>query len=74
MSYNSFQGTSECEVPAILEIEKVTQHCKRTDHAILDVIAVISNPARFERRYQLFEDFIQRMRYEKYVRLMTVEL
>lgn len=45
-----------------------------TDNAILYVIAVVSNPARFERRYTLFNEFCERMKCEKQVVLITVEL
>ena len=47
---------------------------KKTSSSILYVIAVISNPARFARRYELFVDFCNRMNCEKYVKLITVEL
>lgn len=32
-----------------------------TGHAVLDVIAVVSNPARFDRRYHLFVDFCNKI-------------
>lgn len=49
--------------------------CKSVaDCAVLDVIAVISNPHRYKRRYQLFEEFCVRMKREPKVRLTTVEL
>lgn len=41
---------------------------------ILDVIAVISNPARFARRYQLYREFEAYMLQHRNVRLHTVEL
>lgn len=41
---------------------------------ILDVIAVISNPARYERRYELFREFHQYMMQHDNVRLTIVEL
>jgi hypothetical protein len=41
---------------------------------ILDVIAVISNPARYERRYELFREFQQYMLTHPNVRLTVVEL
>lgn len=44
------------------------------DDAILDVIAVVSNPAEFSRRYELFDQFCARMALQKNVRLTTVEL
>lgn len=40
----------------------------------LYVIAVVSNPARFERRYKLFNEFCERMKLEKQVELITIEL
>lgn len=58
-------------------IDDVTDayHCKKqSHHAKLDVVAVISNPGRFKRRYQLFREFCERMEKEPHVRLMTVEL
>ena len=45
-----------------------------TNIAKLHVIAVVSNPARFERRYKLFNEFCERMKNEKQVELMTIEL
>lgn len=45
-----------------------------TSNAILYVIAVVSNPARFKRRYQLFNEFCDRMKYEQQIVLVTVEL
>ena len=45
-----------------------------TPHAKLDVIAVVSNPVRFQRRYKLFIDFCERMALEPHVRLWAVEL
>ena len=45
-----------------------------TNTAILYVIAVVSNPARFDKRYQLFNEFCERMRNEKRVELVTIEL
>jgi hypothetical protein len=45
-----------------------------TSDAILYVIAVVSNPARFSRRYQLFNEFCERMSLEKQISLITVEL
>lgn len=58
----------------INEEYKICSHKKHSHQAKLDVIAVISNPVRFERRYQLFNEFCERMRREPQVRLMTVEL
>lgn len=40
----------------------------------LYVIAVVSNPARFQRRYQLFKEFCERIKKEPQVVLVTVEL
>jgi hypothetical protein len=42
--------------------------------AILYVITVISNPARFNTRYRLFNEFCERMYKEENVKLITVEL
>lgn len=50
---------------------KQKQH---TCNVKLDVIAVVSNPVRFQRRYTLFNEFCERMRNEPYVRLTTIEL
>lgn len=63
----------------IIESEVIfTEHIRSaqilTSHAILYVIAVVSNPARFERRYQLFNEFCERMKLEKQVVLVTLEL
>ncbi len=50
-------------------------YCKKvTKHAVLDVIAVVSNPVQYYSRYRLFEEFCERMRAEPLVRLTTVEL
>jgi hypothetical protein len=54
--------------------EMICSHKKTTSSSILYVIAVISNPARFARRYELFIEFCERMKDEKYVTLITVEL
>jgi hypothetical protein len=48
--------------------------CCLTDKDILYVIAVVSNPARFDTRYRLFYEFCNRMRDEKQVDLITIEL
>ena len=45
-----------------------------TNYSKLYVIAVVSNPSRFERRYKLFNDFCERMKLEKQVVLVTIEL
>ena len=42
--------------------------------AILYVIAVVSNPAQFNRRYQLFNEFCERMNKESQIKLITLEL
>jgi len=48
---------------------------KRLTHgSVLYVIAVVSNPAKFKRRYELFNDFCERMKHEKQVKLITIEL
>lgn len=47
---------------------------KITSKAILYVISVVSNPARFNTRYKLFNEFCQRMKSEKNVVLITIEL
>jgi hypothetical protein len=52
----------------------ICSHSKYTSHAKLHVIAVISNPVRFARRYQLFNEFCERMKREPRVSLLTVEL
>ena len=59
---------SESKYDTVHSIKSLT-HC-----AILYVIAVVSNPARFERRYQLFNEFCERMEKEPRVELITVEL
>lgn len=48
--------------------------CNLTDTDVLHVIAVVSNPARFHRRYTLFNEFCERMSKEKQIELLTVEL
>jgi hypothetical protein len=48
--------------------KKETHCCK------LDVIAVISNPCRYDTRYRLFNEFCCRMKRNPTVRLTTVEL
>ena len=54
--------------------DEICSHKKTTRSSILYVIAVISNPARFARRYELFNEFCERMQSEKHVKLITVEL
>lgn len=45
------------------------------DHnSILYVVSVVSNPVPFQRRYELFNEFCERMRKEPNVRLFTIEL
>lgn len=50
--------------------------CK--DHTLCDetlyVITVVSNPVRYKTRYILFEQFVQRMKREPNIQLITVEL
>ena len=48
------------------------KHLTSQEH--LYVIAVVSNPARFQKRYKLFEEFCERMLLEPKVKLMTIEL
>lgn len=55
-------------------IEDLFRPKKQSHKSKLDVVAVISNPGRFKRRYQLFQEFCERMRKEPRVRLTTVEL
>jgi hypothetical protein len=45
-----------------------------TENSILYVIAVVSNPAMYARRYQLFNEFCERINKENQVKLITVEL
>lgn len=47
---------------------------KISDKAILHVISVISNPLQFDKRYELFNEFVERMNKEPNVNLITVEL
>ena len=49
-------------------------HCKTTDQEYLYVISVISNPNRYNRRYQLFNEFVERMSQNPRVKLYTTEL
>jgi hypothetical protein len=56
------------------KMQDLCKHKKNTRAAKLDVIAVISNPARFENRYKLFTEFCKRMEHEPEVRLLKVEL
>ncbi len=54
--------------------DDVVYHKKCTNKVYLDVIAVVSNPAEFQTRYRLFNEFCARMRREPQVRLFTVEV
>jgi hypothetical protein len=47
---------------------------KLTSKSHLYVIAVVSNPARFNRRYELFLEFCERMEKEEQVILISIEL
>jgi hypothetical protein len=70
METNSFyKSSNECK-----EMSNDTRFNILTCNSFLYVIAVISNPARFARRYQLFNEFCDRMKNEKQVKLITVEL
>jgi hypothetical protein len=64
----------ETDYEKINEELDLCRHQKNTYRAKLDVIAVVSNPVRFQRRYQLFNEFCARMKKDKNVRLLTVEL
>ena len=57
-----------------VSLNDTVSHAKCSHIVKLDVIAVISNPARYGRRYQLFNEFCDRMTNEPMVRLMTIEL
>ncbi len=48
--------------------------CRQTHSETLYVIAVVSNPAMYRRRYQLFEEFCTRIRAESQIKLITIEL
>lgn len=54
--------------------DETYQHKKLTTASVLDVVAVVSNPARFSKRYSLFEEFCERMRANPRIRLTTIEL
>jgi hypothetical protein len=58
----------------MIDVEELYDHKKDTRGALLDVVAVVSNPARFNRRYELFQQFCKRMENTPNVRLLTVEL
>ena len=68
--YNEDLSSSESKYSEdnFSKIKRIT--CK----SVLYVIAVISNPARFARRYELFVEFCERMMLEDKVKLITVEL
>jgi hypothetical protein len=62
---------NDCEAKFMadnVKVEKLTNRCK------LYVIAVVSNPARFAKRYKLFQEFCDRMACEEYIELVTIEL
>lgn len=69
MAYNKIVGDV-----SLTSHDEIISHRKCIAADYLDVVAVISNPARFGRRYQLFREFCERMRNEPRVRLTTVEL
>lgn len=48
--------------------------CKTTDEDHLYVIAVVSNPAKFKRRYELFNEFCDRIKTNPKIKLYTTEL
>lgn len=50
------------------------KHKKCTTDSLLYVVTVISNPAQYEKRYQLFTEFCDRMLQNSQVYLYTVEL
>ena len=74
MISNEIKYTSESKYSESKYDETVHTVKRITHGAILYVIAVISNPARFQRRYQLFNEFCERMKKEPQVQLVTVEL
>ena len=74
MISNEIKYTSESKYSESKYDETVHSVKRITHGAILYVIAVISNPARFQRRYQLFNEFCERMKKEPQVQLVTVEL
>jgi hypothetical protein len=47
---------------------------KYTNHAILHVVSVMSNPLMYDRRVELFNDFVSKMKNQPMVNLITVEL
>jgi hypothetical protein len=54
--------------------EEYIQHRKHTHHVKLDVILVISNPCRYDRRYKLYKETCAKLKQNPKVRLHTVEL
>ena len=68
--YDSDKECKECE--KCDDIYSTTEFLTNKD--VLYVIAVVSNPARFDKRYQLFKEFCNRMEKEKQVKLIRVEL
>ncbi len=62
------------EPPMHISKNELYTHKKETKCAVLDVVVVVSNPARYERRYELFNQFIARMNNTPNVRVMTIEL
>ena len=63
----------DCDIDKI----KDDDHCiikKLSNKAVLYVISVISNPLTFDRRYELFNEFKERMDHEKDIKLITIEL
>jgi hypothetical protein len=57
-----------------VKIDKCHIKKELTHEACLYVIAVVSNPARFSRRYQLFNEFCERLSKEENLILFSVEL
>jgi hypothetical protein len=57
-----------------MDLDHFTTMTKVTNKDILYIVAVVSNPARYQRRYKLFEEFCERMSSEPQVKLFTVEL
>jgi hypothetical protein len=62
------EEAEKVEAAEYLEISRTTKN------DVLYVIAIISNPARYDKRYKLFNEFCERMEKECYVKLVTVEL
>ena len=57
-----------------VKIDKCHIKKELTHEASLYVIAVVSNPARFSRRYQLFNEFCERLSKEENLIVFSVEL